>query len=461
MDQIQPTDTRSADNEGGAPVLRLAERDGVRLWCRAKLFAYGTIALWLFAENPFPEAFWFLSTIAVFVAMALTLIAISRRPWFRDWISYGFAGVEAVICVVVLMTPNPFQAMDIPITDMLRFTPMAYLFVFLASTAMTLAPWLVIWTGCISAAGWITAALLVLAFDETAFTRLGLNPDIENWADLAFVYEPNFVNLPRHIEETLIILVVSGLLSAAVWRARRIMIARLASERARANLSRYFAPALVDQLADASHSLTEIAEHDAAVLFVDILGFTKRCEGMGAAATMQFLRSFHRRMDAAVFRHEGTLDKYIGDAVMATFGTPQAGPRDAANALECAVAIQSEIDSWNQQLVAASLPPVRVGIGVHFGPVVMGDIGGEQRLEFAVIGDTVNVASRLEDLTRSRNADIVVSDDLVVAARAQGAKPQLIEDFLHGERISLRGRTSPVGIWQRPRRQAPADAAVG
>lgn len=451
--------TRSASSGAArADILRVAERDGVRLWCQAKLSAYGVIAVWLAAENPFPEAFWFLGTIVVFAVMAVTLILISRRPWFRDWISYGFAGVEAVICVVVLMTPNPFQVMDIPMTDMLRFTPMAYLFVFLASTALTLAPWLVIWAGFVSALGWISAAVLVLQLDDDAFARVTIDPSVEDWSAFAFVYQPNFVNLSRHLEETLIILVVSGLLSAAVWRARRMMRARLASERARANLSRYFAPTLVDELADASHSLTEIAEHEAAVMFVDIIGFTRRCEGLGAVRTMAFLRDFHRRMDAAVFAHHGTLDKYIGDAVMATFGTPRTSPRDAANALACAVAIQDDVRSWSRELVAGGAPALSVGIGVHYGSVVMGDIGGESRLEFAVIGDTVNVASRLEALTRQRGADIVVSAALAATAKTQGGGPML-DGFIAGERIKLRGRDAPIEIWQRPRGAETADAA--
>lgn len=438
-----------------ASMLRSAEREGVRLWCRAKLLAYGTIAVWLAFENSWPEAFWFLGTIAVFSIMAITLITISYSGWFRNWISYGFAGVEATICVVVLLTPNPFASIEIPVTDVLRFTPMVYLFVFLASTALTLVPGLVIWTGCVAAGGWIAAVLLVLACSDQAFTQVILEPGLEDWADATFVYQPNFVNLTRHLEETLIILVVSALLAAAVWRARRIMIARLSSERARANLARYFAPVLVDKLADDSHSLTEITEHEAAVLFVDIIGFTRRCEGQGATATMHFLRSFLRRMDAAVFEHGGTLDKYIGDAVMATFGTPRAGPRDAANALACAIAIQEVVGAWNKTLTAGGSLPVKVGVGVHFGRVVAGDIGGEQRLEYAVIGDTVNVASRLENLTRSRDADIVISQELADAARAQGAG-DMLAGFVAGAEISLRGRTAPIAIWQRPRRASAA-----
>ncbi len=449
-----PTASRSVRPRA---VLKAAERDGVRLWCRAKLLAYGAIALWLVVEQGWPQNAWYLGAILVFVVMAVSLIALSHCRWYRDWISFAYAAVESVLCIVVLTTQNPLMPHDMTLTDVLRFSPTTYLFVFLASTALTLAPWLVICAGSVAACGWIAAVLLVVAIDDSAFTAPPAAA--AGAAEMAFVYDPHFVDLRRHIDETLVILVVTGLLAAAVWRARHLMIARIGSERARANLARYFAPALVDELARASHSLTKIAEHDIAVLFVDIIGFTRRCEGMGGHATMQFLREFHLRMDAAVFEHGGTLDKYIGDAVMATFGTPRAGERDAANALACALAIQAVVQDWNRSLVASGAAPLRVGVGVHYGPVVMGDIGGEQRLEYAVIGDTVNVAARLEQLTRSLNAEIVISRDLAEAARAEGAN-DLLAGFQAGEEVQLAGRAAPIAILHRPRQDHPADVAA-
>ncbi|MGF1626394.1 MAG: adenylate/guanylate cyclase domain-containing protein [Alphaproteobacteria bacterium] len=441
-------------------ILHDAERKGVRLWCRAKLIAYGTIGLWMTVESAWPEVVWFLADILILSLMAVALLAVTRRPWYRAWVSYVFAGGEALFCVAVLMMPNPLIDFDLAMTAWLRFTPMAYLFVFLASTALTLAPRLVLWAGSLAAAGWIGAVLLVLATDDAAFTMVFMDHSgMQDASEHAFIYDPAFVDLGRHLDETLVILVVTGLLAAAVGRARQLMIARLESERARANLSRYFAPALVDELAADSHSVTEIAEREAAVLFIDIIGFTRRCEGLGAIETMHFLRAFHRRMDAAVFAHDGTLDKYIGDAVMATFGTPRTGPRDAANALACSVAVQDIVDDWSRQLVAGGAPPLQVGIGVHYGPVVTGDIGGEQRLEFAVIGDTVNVAARLETLTRVRDADIAISQALAEAARAQGGGA-LLAGFVPGKPVALRGRSATIVPWQRPRGDRAVEAAA-
>ena len=111
------------------------------------------------------------------------------------------------------------------------------------------------------------------------------------------------------------------------------------------------------------------------------------------------LRQFHERMEREVFRHGGTLDKYLGDGLMATFGTPFASDSDAVNALRCAQAMIASIGELNRERKNRNEPPIQVSVGLHYGQVVLGDIG-LNRLEFAVIGTTVNAASRLEALTR-------------------------------------------------------------
>src|SRR3954468_19811428 len=155
-----------------------------------------------------------------------------------------------------------------------------------------------------------------------------------------------------------------------------------------------------------------------AVLFANIVGFTRQCEERPPAEAIDLLRGFHRRMEQTIFAFGGTLDKFLGDGVMATFGTPRPGSRDAANALGCARAMLAEIDAWNRDRRARGQAEVRIGIGVHSGPVVLGDVGSRRHLEFAVIGDTVNIASRLESLTRQLEVTIVISE-----RRTWGKKP--------------------------------------
>jgi adenylate cyclase len=172
-------------------------------------------------------------------------------------------------------------------------------------------------------------------------------------------------------------------------------------------------------------------------------------ESVSPEELIEILRALHRRMERAVFDHGGTLDKYLGDGVMATFGTLNVGPDDAANALRCARAMLVETEEWNVRRRAGGFTEVRLAVGVHYGPVVMGDIGSARRLEFAVIGDTVNVASRLEEATREVGCRLIVSDDLMRAAQrsAPGDLAELRAGIVPHAGLALRGREGTIDAW--------------
>jgi adenylate cyclase len=234
----------------------------------------------------------------------------------------------------------------------------------------------------------------------------------------------------------------------SVRLARGLVFRQTEAERERANLSRYFSQNMVDELARTDEPLGPTRSQEVAVLFVDIVGFTAWSAEHTPQAVIEMLRDFHGRMEQTVFACSGTVDKYIGDAVMATFGTPRSGPQDATNALRCARAMIDAVDAWNGIRRQQGLEALRIGVGVHYGPVVLGDIGGEQRLEFAVLGDTVNVASRLERLTRQLSAAAIISDDLVRAARREGgAADSLLSGFQAPIHQALPGRVENVDIW--------------
>jgi adenylate cyclase len=184
-----------------------------------------------------------------------------------------------------------------------------------------------------------------------------------------------------------------------------------------------------------------------AVLFADIVGFTRLCETASAEEVVGLLREYHDRVGACVLAHGGTIDKYIGDGLMATFGTPRPSARAAADALACALAIVDAVAAWNGQRRGQGERAVEVGVGAHYGPAVVGDIGNERRLEFAAIGDTINVASRIEGLTRVAGSSLLVSGELVEAATRAGAGAELLSKLRPlGER-PLRGRGEAVGLW--------------
>lgn len=221
------------------------------------------------------------------------------------------------------------------------------------------------------------------------------------------------------------------------------------SEKARANLSRYFSPKLVEELATRDEPLGEVRRQDVAVLFADMVGFTRISESLTPEEVMALLRSYHACIENAVFEHDGIMEKFIGDAALAIFGAPNRGEHDATNALSCAFAMLRDLENLNVERVSEGQEAIRMGIGLHYGPAVMGDIGTERNMAFAVIGDTINVTSRLEALTRNLSREIVASDALVSAVRGEPGDDTdaLLNRFARGQPHELRGRSGKVSVW--------------
>ncbi len=236
---------------------------------------------------------------------------------------------------------------------------------------------------------------------------------------------------------------------ANIAKLREMERQRMAAERARNNLSRYFSPNIVELLAARDEPLGAGRRETVAVLFVDIVGFTRIAEVMAPEDVLALLREFHTRMTAQIFASGGTVDQYMGDGILAVFGVPAAGSDDPANALNCAEMMLRALECWNDEREGRGEARLDIGIGLNFGPVVVGDVGSEQSMSFAVIGDTVNTAARLQALSRSLGTPLVVGDPVVRATRA--LSPEIAADYIgqledRGE-YNLRGRASPVRVW--------------
>jgi class 3 adenylate cyclase len=155
-------------------------------------------------------------------------------------------------------------------------------------------------------------------------------------------------------------------------------------------------------------------------------------------------------MGSVIFAHEGSIEGYIGDAVLAIFGVPEPGERDAVRALSCAYELQLAARRWNRLRRRRRLPEIRIGIGLHYGSAVLGDVGTERYVEFTVIGDTVNAASRLQQATRTLNCDLVVSHDLVRAVTDQATareRRDLLRRLQHHGDLRVRGRSQALEVW--------------
>jgi len=274
-------------------------------------------------------------------------------------------------------------------------------------------------------------AVIVSAYGDMANIRTAMNRGAFD-----FVTKPVDLNdLEVTIDKTL----------ETIAQVRELDQQRAAAERARTNLARYFSPNLVDLLAESDEPLGPVRRQTVAVLFADIVGFTRMAEAMPPEAVVALLREFHQRMADQIFSCGGTIEKYIGDEIFAVFGLPTASPHDAYNALRCAGLMLKELDAWNAARAGRGEPPLGIGLGLNYGPAVLGDVGTEHSLSFTVIGDTVNVASRLQSLTRELDTPLVVADAILKQIGGEAANlPVVLQDL--GER-ELRGRSRTIRIW--------------
>jgi adenylate cyclase len=187
-------------------------------------------------------------------------------------------------------------------------------------------------------------------------------------------------------------------------------------------------------------------ELEAAVMFTDIRNFTALCEQLTPEQSVQVLNALLTEISAIIERHGGVVDKYLGDGVMAIFGAPVTRPDDEQRALEAALEIRQRVESMGPELAARGLPHPRIGIGLNASRVIAGNIGSPTRLNYTVLGDGVNLASRLEGLTKRYLVPIVVSG--TVRERTAGVV------FRELDKVRVRGRTTAERIYEPLGREA-------
>ncbi len=216
---------------------------------------------------------------------------------------------------------------------------------------------------------------------------------------------------------------------------------RLAREEvARANYSRFLPEYVVKQMLENPDSFKLGGVNQTiTILFADIRGFTSISEHAPPEKVVGLLNRYFSAMTDIIFAHGGTLDKYLGDGLMALFGAPTTTPEDASNALNTAVAMQRRILGINMELKQDGLPEIGVGIGLHTGEVTVGYIGSERRSEYTAIGDSVNTASRLE--SNAKGGQILLSDATAKAARSR-------YKLKARDPITVKNREQPVVLWE-------------
>jgi adenylate cyclase len=211
-------------------------------------------------------------------------------------------------------------------------------------------------------------------------------------------------------------------------------------DKLRATMGKYMTQSVMDHL---MRGKVELGGETLTVtiLFTDIRSFTSISETMSAQELVKLLNEYFTEMVSVIMEEGGVVDKYIGDAIMAVFGAPVSKPDDARRAVRAAVRMRHALAKLNERLVERGAPPIKTGIGLHTGEVVAGNIGSEARMEYTVIGDAVNLASRLESSTKELGTDVLISED-TNALLDNELETRAVRE------ITVKGRAKPVIVYE-------------
>jgi adenylate cyclase len=253
------------------------------------------------------------------------------------------------------------------------------------------------------------------------------------------------VDAPLKIgDETLSVnLTVQSLLNIDQKRiGSMIIIEDISNEkRLKSTMSRYMDPGIADRLLASGTEILGGTNVECTVLFSDIRGFTPLTEQLGPQGTVALLNEYFSLMVDCIQQEEGMLDKFIGDAIMAAFGIPVAHDDDADRSVRAAIAMMEKLTYWNRARTAEGKLPVNIGVGLNTDLVVSGNIGSSKRMDFTIIGDGVNLASRLESACKQYGARILVSEFTMKKLKGTYRQREI-------DKVVVKGKTQPVGVYE-------------
>lgn len=348
---------------------------------------------------------------AAYFIVGLAAILIVRAGRYRPWVAWATALCDVSLILwnfyggVAFAGVDPLFAMALPAAFMVPLV--------LTFGALRFRPEIQI-----AATVFAIVALSWVVFSAPA-------PDFDPVASMLQV--KTSYGVPPNGIRIVIVLSLGLIVALAVWRARRLLERVIAETEARANLTRFLPEGVADDMSDeAVARLRQSRRASIGVMFVDIRGFTTLAERLGPEASSELLTDYRAAILDAARDHDGVVDKFIGDGALVLFGL---GERDgAADAVAAAEALA-------RQFKDASY---RVGIGVHYGEAMVGAVGDDRRLEFTVIGDVVNVASRIEALTKEEGVAALASSAAIGAAGRDGWRSLGVR--------RLRGRSAEIEL---------------
>lgn len=276
---------------------------------------------------------------------------------------------------------------------------------------------------------WVFIYFLIKNDPRTSFT----NSFLDN-----FFSEKIFIDY--YLTLSMTVTGIALILSYIVYSYRKSIKQAVKLEVKTNQLSRYFSPNVLKEI-EKNESIFDAKKTHVVVVFIDIRDFTSISESMDPTSLVQLLRDYHAWVVNLIYEYGGTIDKFIGDGILITFGTPIPKTDDSIRAIRFLQKLFIKLEEFNENRNLSQLPKISLGVGVHYGEVVVGNIGSEDRLEYTVIGDTVNLSSRLEALCKDFKVNNVLSSDLIDIIQ-KNSKDEFI--FQELGQVKVRGKSNSI-----------------
>lgn len=355
------------------------------------------------------------AALAVYVAFTLLRLWLTYRAAPPAW----FLALSVVVDMALLMGLiwSFHLQYQQPAAFYLKAPTLLYVFIFVGLRALRFSPGYVLLAGVSAAVGWLALVWYAVATHP--------QPGFAVTRNFAVYVMSNSVLLGAEFDKVITILLTTAIMAVAIVRARRLLVAAVAEGAARTDLSRFFAPEVAAEITGAERPFEpgEGVSRQAAALFCDVRGFTGLAMRMSPNALMALLAEYQGRVCAALQAHGGSIDKFLGDGILATFGAARPSASFAADALRAMEAALAAGEAWAEERRRQGLEPLRLGFAAAAGPLVFGAVGDPARLELTVIGEPVNLAAKLEKHTKVEGAPALTTAETLSLAEGQGYVP--------------------------------------
>ena len=362
----------------------------------------------------------------IYGAICIVRLALAYLRLLRPWMLYLSVIADIVLLMGLIYSFHYKYAQ--PAAFYLKAPTLLYVFLFIALRALRFEARLVAFTGVAAAVGWGWLTYYV------ASGRGGPPNRTHNFVEYM---TSNALLVGAEVDKIIAILLATAVLAVAISRARHLLVQSVAEGAAARDLSRFFDPGVAARIRGAAMSIKagEGELRDVAILTVDLRGFTRLSTELAPGDVMKVLQDYQGRVCPLIANNGGSIDKFLGDGILASFGAVEPSTTAAADALRAADAVIEAADRWAAERRLAGLPPLSIGLSAASGRVVFGAVGDGERLEFTVIGDAVNFAAKLEKHNKDEKTRALVDSNTYALAERQGYVPPVVRERRPGRTV--------------------------